>query len=353
MSKRFRKTLLTAVKCLIAVALLAWVAAKVHLHDYTERTADGSTQTRPGLIEVARNINWWILACGAVGFVLSLLVIAVRWWILLRIQRIRISLWEAVRLTFLGQFFNAVVPGAVGGDLVKAYYVSKHTPKKAAVLVSVFVDRVMGLTELTLMAAVMIVIVLAAGIESFSKIRATVISIMVVFGIVVVTLALLLSGRLRKALRLQKIYQRLPMAHHIAAAGDAADLYRKRIRVLLRAILITFGAHILWVGAIALVGVSLSLRIPWHNYFLYIPLIYIIGAVPITPGGAGVIESFYLIFFKSPLVGESQIFSLAILARLIPMFWGLPGAVVAITGPKLPKTEAIQAELGLGSGEGR
>ena len=353
MQQRYRKLLFLAVKCLIAAALLAWVFSKVHLRDYPETMPEGHTVTRDGLLTVCQNINWWVLAGGAVGFVLSWLVVAVRWWMLLRIQGICIRLWEATRLSFLGQFFNTVVPGVVGGDLVKAYYVSKHTPKKAAVLLSVFVDRVMGLTELTIMAAAMIVIVLAWGIESFSRIRLAVISMIVVSGIVVVTFMLLLSQRLRKALRLQKIYQRLPIAHHIAAAGDAAVLYRQRIRALLRAILMTFGAHVLWVGSIALLGVSLALQIPWHSYFLYIPLIYIIGAVPLTPGGVGIIENFYLIFLTSSLVGDSQLFALAMLARLIPIFWSLPGAVVAVTGPKLPKAEVIQTELGLAPGDGR
>ncbi|MHC4983378.1 MAG: lysylphosphatidylglycerol synthase transmembrane domain-containing protein [Planctomycetota bacterium] len=326
MKKNYKKALIFAVKCLVAAALLAWVLNKVHLHDYSYQSPEGQIHVK-GLITIAKGINWWFLACGTLGFVLSLLVVAVRWWMLLRIQRIRIALWESVRLTFLGQFFNAVVPGVVGGDLVKAYYVSKHTPKKAAVLLSVFVDRVLGPTELTIMAGAMIVVTV----------------------VVVLILALLLRQRLRSGLKLQKIYQRLPMADHIAAAGDAAVLYRKRIRVLLKAILITLGAHILWVGAIAMLGVSLSLHVPWHSYFLYIPLIYIIASVPLTPGGIGIAENFYLIFFVPLVAGsaESQVFALAVLARIIPMLWGLPGAVVAVTGPKLPKAEAIQAELGL------
>ena len=348
MKNRRNKALLLVVKCAVALALLAWVFSKVQLHDSVQVTPEGSEYARLGLLSIAGRLNWWLLGLAAAGFALSLLIVAVRWWLLLRIQRIRIRLWEAVRLTFLGQFFNAVVPGVVGGDLVKAYYVSKHTPKKGAVVLSVFVDRVMGLTELTVMAAAMIVIVLVGGIEQFGRIRIAAVSMLVVFLVVVAILALLLSRGLRRRLRLQKLYQRLPLAHHIAAAGDAAVLYRRRLKWLLRAVLITFGAHIVWVGSIALVGTSLSLQVPWYSYFLYVPLIYIIGAVPLTPGGVGIIENFYLIFLVSPpAVGVSEVFALSVLARLIPMVWGLPGAAVAVTGPKLPKTEAIQAELGL------
>ena len=46
------------------------------------------------------------------------------------------------------------------------------------------------------------------------------------------------------------------------------------------------------------------------------------------------------VFFMPKLV-------LALLARLIPVICGLPGMIVAVTGPKLPKTDAMEAELGM------
>jgi uncharacterized membrane protein YbhN (UPF0104 family) len=228
---------------------------------------------------------------------------------------------------------------------VKAYYVAKHTPKKAAVLVSIFVDRVMGLAELALMAGGMLVVVLSAGLREFAKVKGAAISVAVILLCVVGMLTFLLSARFRQVFHLEKIYRRLPIAHHIAAAGDAAKLYRQRIGFLGRAILITFGAHIAFVGFVATMGISLGLQTDWYNYFVYVPLIYIFGAIPLTPGGVGLIESFYVDFFKSPVCGASTILVLAMLARLVPILWGLPGAVVAVTGAKLPKAAAIQAEL--------
>jgi len=350
MTRRSRKFLFLAVKIAVAAALLAWLFTKVHLRDHVELSPGGQQVLRPGLISICSGIDFLLLACAAAGSVLAILIVSVRWWMLLAIQDVRISLWEATRLTFLGQFFNTVVPGIVGGDLVKAYYVSKHTPKKEAVLLSVFVDRVMGLAELSLMAAIMVVIVLSSGLEDQSRIRLASISTVVVLAVAAMMLALLLSQRLRKCLRLEKLYGRLSIAKHILALGEAAVLYRRRMGALVKAILITLAAHVVWVGSIALLGSSLGLQTPWYNYFLYVPLIYIIGAVPLSPGGVGVIENFYLIFFTSGLVHENEVFALAVLARLIPMFWGLPGAVVAVTGPRVPKAEAIEAELGLAAG---
>jgi len=392
MKTKRRKALFLTIKVALAVALLVWVFGRVHWNDYVKAAGSGETYSvletrtspdgrrqvlvrkgmlwwrarelrprtdfepvsqkgdeivRPGLTTTIRNIDQVLLPIAASGFVLSLLTIAVRWWYLLRIQEIRIRLWEAVRLTFLGQFFNTVVPGTVGGDLVKAYYVAQHTPRKAGVLICVFVDRVLGLAELTLMAAVMVAAVLGAGLMSFAELRAAVVTVVVVLGIVVATATFLLSGRVRRALHLQRLYQRSRIAHHMAAAGEAARIYGRNLPALGLSLLITLVAHIFFIGAIALLGKALALQTPWYTYFVYVPLIYIIGAIPITPGGVGVVEGAYRSFFCPP-VPVPQVLALALLARLLPIFWGLPGILVAVTGPKLPKAEQIEAELAAG-----
>jgi uncharacterized membrane protein YbhN (UPF0104 family) len=168
----------------------------------------------------------------------------------------------------------------------------------------------------------------------------------------------MLSARFRRLFHLQKLYQRLPVAHHIAAAGDAAQLYRRRLGALAKAIGFTVGAQVIWICSITLIGVSLGLsaHLKWYNYFTYIPLIYIIGALPLTPGGVGVVEGLYIRFFcvggagaVAAGVTPSEILALAMFARFIPILWGLPGIVVAITGPKLPKAEQMQAELEAGA----
>ncbi|MBL7134733.1 MAG: flippase-like domain-containing protein [Phycisphaerae bacterium] len=395
MNARTRKTLLLSAKIAVAGALLAWVIAKVHWRDYvhardgggayavvagpeagtgdTLRVDEGSLWSprievrpvsdfkpvapgqviRPGFATSLKAINVALAAAGAMAFGLALAMIAVRWRMLLKIQDVNISLWEAIRLTFLGQFFNAIVPGTVGGDLVKVYYVAKHTPKVAAVLVSVFVDRLLGLVELALMAGAMLGLLLLGGERSFDELRLPVICMAAIILAVGGMMTFLLSQRFRRALHLEKLYRRLPIAHHIAAAGDAAVRYRRRLGAMAWAVAISLVSHLSFVAFVALMGASLSIPAGWKEYFLYVPLIYIIGAIPLTPGGVGWVENWYLRFFESPVCGASTILVLALLARLVPMLWGLPGAVVAVTGARVPRPEVIEAELSAGQRAGK
>lgn len=308
--------------------------------------------THPGLETTLARMNKLFLVLGMLGFLVSWLVVSIRWWLLLKIQDIVISPWEAIRLTFLGQFFNRVIPGTVGGDLVKAYYVSRHTRKTAAVLVSMFVDRVMGLTEMTLLAGTMVLVVLLGGLQKFQDIRQPVYAVIIIVALVAVALTFLLNARFRKLFHLEKLYGRLSIGHHFAAAGDAAELYRHRLPALAKAIGMTFGSHFVWMGGIALLGYGLGLHTPqgvhcqWYTYFLFIPLIYIMAAGVPIPGGVGSTELLYLwAFFTIAGMDPSGVLALALLARLTELFWSLPGLIVALTSPKMPKAKDMQAEL--------
>jgi uncharacterized protein (TIRG00374 family) len=382
---------LFSAKVVVAGVLLAWVVAQVHWRDYVQ-TRDGRRSyavvqppgavasegtlrvdvgpwwaerietrcvsdfqsvlrgqiVRPGFATSLRAINIALAAGGTLAFGVALLLIAVRWRMLLKIQDVNVSLWEVTRLTFLGQFFNAIVPGTVGGDLVKAYYVAKHTPRVAAVVVSIFVDRLLGLVELALMAGVMLGLLLLGGQRSFAEFRLPAICMAAILLAVAGMLTFLLSRRFRRALHLDKLYRRMPIAHHIAAAGDAALRYRQRLGTMAWAVAVSVVSHLAFVGFVALMGASLSIPVGPMEYFLYVPLIYIIGAIPLTPGGVGWVENWYLRFFESPACGASTILVLALLARLVPMLWGLPGAVVAVTGARVPAPEVIEAELSAG-----
>jgi len=326
MTKRFKKNLLLVVKLTLAAALLAWVYRK---EDWSQFAND------------VKQANAWLLAAAFAAYVVSLATIAVRLQFLLRVQGIHIRMWELVRLTFLGQLFNSVVPGVVGGDLVKAFYVAKHTPHKAAAMVTVFVDRLTGLAALVLQAIGMLAVVLAMGMDTLENLWQAAIAAVSAVGALAVMSAFLFSSRLRKLFHLQKLYSRLSVAHHFALAGDAARKFRQHLGLLLWAVVMTIAAQALWIAGVALAGASLSIEVAWHSYFIYIPLIYIIGSVPITPGGLGVVEGLYAGFF----VGVERITRLAAVARALDILRGLPGLLVVITGTKLPKAEQLEAEL--------
>src|SRR3989338_222612 len=67
---------------------------------------------------------WIFLSLLAIG--VSIVVTSYRWRLLLVSQGISVSFKKILKLVFVGHFFNIVIPGAVSGDIVKAYSISKE-----------------------------------------------------------------------------------------------------------------------------------------------------------------------------------------------------------------------------------
>ena len=339
MNKKARKILLLIVKLAIAAGLLIYIYKK---YDFA------------GAVPLIINADKLLLLVALLGFFLSLMTIGVRLWYLMRVQEIPIGLWEMIRLTFLGQFFNAVVPGTVGGDMVKAFYAAKHTPHKGAALITVFIDRLMGLTELALLAGTMLLMVLATGQRSLQELQTPGIACVVALAAVLGLMVFLFSRRFRRFFGLEKAYSKLSIAHHFESAADAAHRFRERKGALVLALFFSLIAHSLWIVGVMLIGRALGIEAAWYHYFVFIPLIYIIGAIPLTPGGVGFVEAIYAAFFVPVIVttmgvseGEAgaQIVVLALTVRLFDIIRGLPGVIVVITGTRIPKADVLEAEL--------
>src|ERR1043165_8545891 len=97
--------------------------------------------------------NWLVIGwlCYSVVEILAIM----RWQILLRIQQIRLSWLKAGAIVMVGLFFNHFLPGGVGGDAMRLYFIFKLAPeRKVGATLSVAMDRVLGLLTLLSLAGI-------------------------------------------------------------------------------------------------------------------------------------------------------------------------------------------------------
>ncbi|PCI27531.1 MAG: hypothetical protein COB67_08290 [SAR324 cluster bacterium] len=83
----------------------------------------------------------------AILVMLILPLSAIRWWVLLRGISVHVPLMRTGILTWIGNFFNSTLPGAVSGDVVKGYYIvnGEQEHSKSKIVVSLLIDRFTGL----------------------------------------------------------------------------------------------------------------------------------------------------------------------------------------------------------------
>ncbi len=101
-----------------------------------------------------RKPDYRLLLAGIVIFQVSVMLTFVRWYALVRVIEPKFTLRSTFLLGFIGYVFNLVIPGAVGGDLIKAAYLVQMHIKKTQAVASMVIDRILGLMGLFVLASV-------------------------------------------------------------------------------------------------------------------------------------------------------------------------------------------------------
>ncbi|MCR9247053.1 MAG: flippase-like domain-containing protein [bacterium] len=208
--------------------------------DATERSQALGTQTdgrvlevEPGFLTYWRNLDPWLFALGAFCYFLTVLIAGTRWWWLLRVNGTDVSLFETLRFTWIGVFFNSVMPGATGGDLIKAIYIMKRCPgHRVQVLVSVAVDRVLGLASLALLGAIVVLFAL----DRFTDVAIGIWGVILGVGLIGM---FAFSRRLRELIRLKALLERLPakISNILKLVDQAVFFYRDHKGVIVFSLL--------------------------------------------------------------------------------------------------------------------
>lgn len=69
---------------------------------------------------------------------------AIRWYILLAIQKVAIPFWNVLKITFSGSFASNFLPSTIGGDAYRIFAVRQYCEDLALPVASVLVDRLLN-----------------------------------------------------------------------------------------------------------------------------------------------------------------------------------------------------------------
>jgi uncharacterized protein (TIRG00374 family) len=300
------------------------------------------------LVQIFRQMNISVFAAVLGVFIISQIIVGLRWWLLLRSQKISISCWAVVRLYFLGWFYNNFMPGSVGGDLLRAWYVTKHTEKKFEAVLSVFIDRVIGLLSTFVIALFFYMFFLRGRgpvITStdrsgfFESIAAYKKVLLCVFAsIVVISCILLIHKKGRSMLEKLWLYIRAYAMTMIVKFKDAIVIYCRNIGTIIVVFGLTVFLQLLTITGFWLLGRNLGIEASVVYYYVFFTITWVLGAIPISIGGAVVVEVLLAsLFIKFAGVSDESASALALCQRAVWMLASLPGAVIHLVGAHLPE----------------
>ncbi len=285
--------------------------------------------------ELVKEITYTELIFCIFLVLLGIYLSALRWLILLRGQGFDLSMKNVFSLQLIGLFFNFVVPGGVGGDLVKGYYLVKsNDDRKFLAATSIVMDRLLGLWTI-------IILVIASGpliggdIMQNPKLYYTYRGVLIAGSIFTAALVLGFSDRFYDSGWMFKKFGRLPYGKIIVDSYAAVHAYCTKLDVVGKAVFLSILLQVSSVLFFYLIGRSMGVSMSFGSYMFLVPLGFVASAIPITPGGIGIGQMAFFALFNTYLGTQSQLGPNSItLYQIICFVFGLGGGYIYLTRKK-------------------
>ncbi len=231
---------------------------------------------------------------------INALICCERWRKIMRVQGIIVSFFQALQLTMVGFFFNFVIPGGVGGDVIKSYYIAKENPeRRLRAVLTIAMDRLLGLFSMLLMAIAAMFLVLEKTLTQ--PVLFLIFKILLfIFVSFMVAWSLVFSKRIFDSGFVQKFLIKLPKSEFFLKIYSSFGEYRHQKLAFFKAIILSFLAQAISIFYFVYLGQHLGFaEIPLTTYFFAVPVGFMITAIPISPAGVGVGQAAFLFLFNT------------------------------------------------------
>lgn len=257
-----RKTVLVLAKLAVSSLLLAFVLRKAGLQN---------------VLAHLREVDLRFFILSSFVYLIALFLAAVRWSIFLGGEY---PVGRIYSLTLIGSFFNNLLPGAIGGDAVKAYYLYQQTGQGGRVIASVLMDRYVGYVAL-------LSIGLVSGLAAFRDLAAVRMQ-----WLTPLLFAAFFAGSLA-------VFG-LRIGRRFSSVADFYDYFHDTLRdfaLLAKTLLLSFVIQALTILTIYLIARGIGHRPSFAALFVFFPIIMTAMMVPLSISGLGIRESAFVLLF--------------------------------------------------------
>lgn len=301
MQRKAKSTLTTLIRIIITLSLLVYVFSNVNFKEFL------ATLTQI-------NILYLIIILA-----ISILQSAVSTWgwkIALQAFNFKFTYIRLFYYYYIGCFFSLSLPGAIGGDAVKIYYVGKENDKKyIESFASLAVQRI--LSFLTFIFFFLIPVLLFSNLLD-ANIRLTLLSLLLILFIISI-LSVYFPGVKKIAeflINKLKIYNLNEKIHKLLSSLFLFKKKRKTLGFLiLNSFMFYLSSLILRYFILRMLDIELELEI----FFAIVIFVTFMVQIPISFAGVGIREGTYLFFFTKYGISPEVAISFSLL-EYIPGF---------------------------------
>ena len=267
-------------------------------------------------------------------FLLMLALGSWRWYLLNSAQRVDLDFFSTFIATYIGAGFSNILPGTVGGDVVRWFYLFKKIPnKKSTVLFSLFLDRVLGLIGVFITVG----FIFATHMHAISQNTKLYYPFLLFSLLCIAVLAafftmITLSGKIPFSAFLETRFPDQKWAKLAASFFNALKTYHISISSIAKCLIISVAIQIIMGITVNLIAEMMGFTgISLTNYVIAASLTQVVNLIPATPGGVGIGEMAFanILYLLNPEINAA--FATVYFAfRLIGTLTYLPGVMLFI-----------------------
>jgi uncharacterized protein (TIRG00374 family) len=250
----------------------------------------------------------------------QLVLVSLRWQLVNQLVDARMRIGQVVRLTLIGQFFNQVLPSAVGGDAVRAWLASREGVPLGRAVTGILCDRAAALVVLILIISCTFFVLPALVPNKFPAID--LLRLVALTGLSALGALFFFGAQLSRFLMRYRITESI---------GKLVRDLRKVLysRAMSAAIMILAGTvQLLLVMAIYLCAQGMNIHLELSAALLVIPTIVLVSMIPISFAGWGVREGAMILGLGVLGISAPDALAVSVAFGLLQLIVGLPGGAL-------------------------
>ncbi len=305
-------------KLLVSVALIGWILSRADLGEVGAALL--GADLRLVAAALALNVVGWTLSIG-------------RWRLLLKARGVVVSPLRMLQAYLSAVFFNNLLPSTVGGDSLRMYESWRWGAGKAGAVAVVGVDRLMGI--LVLLGFAVVALLLAPQVvEELPYLPLWVgggaLGILGIAG-----LGLLPVPRVRRWIEERLHFLPISLVRPLKNFGGALQSFRDQPQALWGALGLSTLLQLNVIVHFYLIALSLSLDLSFAAFFLVIPIVLALMAIPISVNAIGIRENAFVFFLGLFGVALGDALAFAWIGFGLVLVQGALGGIVYALRPRM------------------
>lgn len=251
------------------------------------------------VLSVFRQMNLLFFLLASFLYIISIYISTLRWKIFLP----GLSISKLFSLYLIGSFFNTVLPGIIGGDIIKILILKQKTGLHNAV-VSVFMERYTGFAALLMIGFIFFCLFYTRLPQSW-----------IIWSVPLFFFGFIAGSML---VYLLKNFCFLKDFHEYFMSFSKNQIVMAFLYSLIVQFTVIFSVYI--------ICMSLDLSVSFFELGIYLPVIVLITTLPVSVSGIGVREWCFILFFGSS-IGQANAVAISFLWFVSVVLASLSGGI--------------------------